>query len=105
MPPRLGGPASAPQRGAGGKMGKAEIVRPAAKPLCSNSRRLIPVVWWEETRCVCIGIPPCGLEGCALRPDYRSPGRTMHWELCSANVHRCHRTEKKQSKVLTQRRA
>src|SRR5262245_41611323 len=38
MPPRLGGPASAPQSAGG--LGKTDSVAPAARPACSRARRL-----------------------------------------------------------------
>src|SRR5215831_12285964 len=54
MPPRLGGPASAPQSPGGLPRGQADSVTPAARPAFRRARRLTPLACWACTRRVSI---------------------------------------------------
>src|SRR5712691_6940106 len=60
IPPRLGGPASAPHSAAGRARGQADSVTPAARPVLSKSRRLTCRTGCRVGYCVSIGKPPFG---------------------------------------------
>src|SRR6058998_1113733 len=70
MPPRLGGPASAPHSAGGLHRGQADSVTPAARPAFRRSRRLTPLACWACACHVSMRSPPSLL--LPLQPQRRS---------------------------------
>src|SRR2546428_2227206 len=68
IPPRLGGPASAPHSAGGRCSGQAENMAPAARPALSSSRRLKRGTGRRVGYCVCMGNPPLNFSG----PDWET---------------------------------
>src|SRR5262245_45645393 len=63
MPPRLGGPASAPHNAGGRERGRPHAATPAARLAFSSARRLISLAWTRGVCGVGIGDPSAEWSG------------------------------------------